>query len=124
MPTKRRAASSRTRDTRCSQALLEPRLSTQLRERFLYLTQQEQPSRLEAAVVNLVIRGPPEASSGATWEGVQADVRACDGRNTGEDYSVMTLGHVQSLLAGRVVDLPTCPACAVLLDEALERRRA
>ncbi len=47
--------------------------------------------------------------------------RACDwGWEESED--LFAAEDAQALLDGREVDLPTCPACAALLDLALEMR--
>ena len=62
------------------------------------------------------------ADSRRWWlRGIPAGVRACDGLRI-EDDSALDYDGAESLLAGERVDLPTCPACAVLLDEALSRR--
>lgn len=64
-------------------------------------------------------------SMGYGWKNINDGLRlACDWsefnyRARAED-ELFTGGAAQSLVKGRRVDLPTCPACAALLDLALE----
>jgi len=50
--------------------------------------------------------------------------RACDWQSLTETQSLNSLQDMEAkeLLAGGTVRLPTCPACAALLDLALEMR--
>lgn len=50
------------------------------------------------------------------------DRRACDWAHAGPKELMMVDSTAFALLAGERVELPTCPACAALVDLALEMR--
>lgn len=53
----------------------------------------------------------------ASWTG---GVLACTwDKRSAEQVASFNMGVAWRLLEGQSVDLPTCPACALLLDEAL-----
>lgn len=59
--------------------------------------------------------------STARWSRV-VGVVACDWRTVGDDESIFDSSSAYQLLIGIAVEPPTCPACAALLDLALEMR--
>lgn len=58
------------------------------------------------------------------WQFGAGNVIACSWEHVIEDEmpSALSRFEMMELLVGKPVDLPTCPACAALLDLALEMR--
>lgn len=57
--------------------------------------------------------------------GARRRARACDGSRIEDAHDgALDYDDAEALLRGERIDLPTCPRCAVLLDDALEKRRA